>query len=260
MKMSMKNQSVRVISTATTYTVRSKEKTVSESERALYMRLSDHPYFVEGLSKVRRNIGIPYNGFADSQRAFEWEHADKFNKKKLWGAIERFIAEFRIKTAFRTDVKFFVYGYALSSKIVQNQLPLPLWLPDFEKEGTIKQVGRHKIGARLIKTGKDIERNKYQFKTSTTYLEITDHTNSRDVSAVMKEVTKRRKDLRPFAVPKPQAQARLAWQLRIKGATNQQVANEINRQFGVHLKPQHIPLYRERYEKTLRQLKSFSRR
>lgn len=257
----MKKSNAGVVSTTTTDTVLSKEKTVSDGERATYMLLADHPYFIEGLAKVRRRMGIPREGFTNGERAFEWEHADKFNKKELWAVMEKLVAEFTIKPAFITDVKFFVYGYALSPKIVENQLPLSLWLPDFEIEieETIKQVGRHKIGARLILTGKDIERSKYQFKTNALYLEITDQTTVRDVSAVMKEATKRKKDPRPFAVSKIEVVARRVWHLKQKNISDKNIAKLISQELDRPFADDKVPAYHKRYRDALQELKPFSK-
>lgn len=257
MKMSMKKGNAGVVSTTSTDTVLSKEKTVSDGERATYMLLADHPYFIEGLAKVRRRMGIPREGFTNGERAFEWEHTDKFNKKELWDVMEKLVAEFTIKSAFITDVKFFVYGYALSPKIVENQLPLSAWLPN--KEETIKQVGRHKIGAKLILTGKDIERSKYQFKTNALYLEITDQTTVRDVSTVMKEATKRKKDLRPFAVSKVEAVARRVWHLKKEKISDKNVAKLISQELGRPFGDDEVPAYHKRYRDALQELKPFSK-
>lgn len=226
--------------------VLTKDKTASDGELATYMLLADHPHFVEQVAIIRRRIGLPREGFVDGQRAYDWEHANNTNKRASWDAAAQLVSEFNIKNAFRSDARFFTNSYILSPKIVANLLPSP---------NGAERITRHKIGARLIKTNVDIESDRYNFKSNALYLEITDQTSTRDIDAALKKAQMSKKDMRPFAMPKPTAKARLTWKMRVEGATNQQVANEIYKRFGTRLTPQQVPLYAGRYEKALRVLR-----
>lgn len=250
----MKDEHSQVVSTASTDIIRSKEKTAAEGERATYMLLADHPHFIEGVAKVRRRMGIPRDGFTDRQRAYEWEHADHFNKKELWDAVEKLLADFKIKPAFRSDVKFFACDYVLAPKTVENLLPLPSDLSDFEEE-TIRQTSRRKIGARVIQTDTDRERYKYQFKSNALYLEITDQTNTRNISAALTAARKRRKDLKPYTVPKPEAIARRVWLLTMNEMPDKEIAERISVEFDRSFPYNDVPVYRKRYKDALQELR-----
>ena len=251
----------RVQSTANNDVIRSKHQTVWDGERALYMLLADHPVFVDGVAKTRKHLGIPQSGFTDAQKAFDWAHANKSNKSVLRDAIEKLLADFNIKSAFRSEAKFFAYDYALSPKIVENQLPLPKDLHPVQVEEIIKRVGRHKIGAQVIQTHGDVESRKYQFKANALYLEFTEHTTWRDAEIALMHATKRKKNALPFAMPKVQVAPRYAWQLfsakKKNGMSNSKIAEAVNAKFRVRLTPQHVPSYAGRYEKALRILRPF---
>jgi len=261
MKNENKKRFERVQSSTTRDVVRSKHSTVWDSERALYMLITDHPAFVVGVAGTRKHLSIPQSGFTDGQKAFDWEHANKSNRSALLGAVEKLLADFSIKTTFRSEAKFFVYDYTLSPKIVENQLPFPKDMSDEDIEDTIERVGRHKIGAQVIQTGADVESRKYEFKANALYLEITQHTTLEDVTTLYKHATKRKKNMLPFAMPKVQAAPRYAWQLfsakKKNKMSNSQIARAVNAEFGVRLTPQHVPSYAARYEKALQTLKPF---
>ncbi len=239
--------------------VRSKETTFYGGERAVYMLLADHPHFVEQVATIRKRYGVPRGGFTDGEKAFHWEHDGRHRAPKVRKDAEGLIADFSIKITFQSEARFFAYDYILSPRIVANLLPLPADMSKKDAEKTVASVGRHKIGARLIETTTDIETSKHQFKANAFYLEITDHTTTRDVEALLKKTLKRRKDTRPFTMPKPQEKARMAWLMKTKGATNQQTADAIFRTYGTRLTPQQIPLYESRYAKALSILRPMKR-
>jgi len=252
--MSMKDENFLRAYRASVDTVPSKERTVSDNERALYMHLIDHPYFIAGVAHIRKQLDIPEEGCPDGQQAFDWEHATKSNKGKLRAVAEKLVAEFNIKPLFLHEANLFAYDYVLSPKTVWYLLPLEGWSKKEQKE-ILREVGRHKTGARVIQTKKDLEFNKYLLKADTVYLEIAPHTVLRDLQAAWKHIARRKKDLRPFAISKTQAIARRAWRLAMEGKKDSTIARQINDEFGTTFVYSDIGVYRHRYKKTLDKLK-----
>jgi len=227
------------------------------------MLLADHPYFSENVIKIRKQLHIPQNGFTDGQQAYRWEHADKKQKEKLRTATNNLIANFAgIKDALQSEARFFAYDYTISPAIVRYKLPFPDDWENLHREEATRSIGRYKIGVRLFKTESDVERRKYQFIANALYLEITNLTTKRDIDEIAKLVTIKKKDQRPFALPKPQVARRYTWQLFSTKAenkmSNSQIARAVNERFRTRLTPQHVPSYAKEYEKALKKLKPFS--
>jgi hypothetical protein len=235
-------------------TILSKDRTVSDNERALYMHLVDHPHFIAGVEKIRTQLGIHDGGCVDGQQAFDWEHANKSNKNALRSATEKLVSDFSIKPLFVHEAELFTYSYALSPKTIWYLLPLEGWSKS-EQQEIVREVGRHKTGARVIQTNKDLEFNKHLFKADTVYLEIAPHTVLRDLQAAWKKIAKRKKDLRPLAISKTQTIARRAWRLAMQGKKDPNIARQINDEFGTTFVYSDIGVYRHRYKKALDKLK-----
>jgi len=226
------------------------------------MLLADHPYFASGVVQIRKRLGVPRSGFTDAQRAYLWEHSRKGRKEALRVAADKLIADFSgIKDALRWEARLFAYDYMISPVLVRYKLPFPDDWDGERRSDTIVSAGRYKIGARLIKTVPDVERRKYQFVSGALYLEITNLTTKRDIDAIAKEATKKKKDQHPFEMPKPQAARRYVWQLfsakKKNKMSNSQIAKAVNDRFRVRLTPQHVPSYAKEYERALQKLKPF---
>lgn len=251
----MKNGDEKNEYSIATDTVFSKERTTSDNERALYMHLIDHPDFITGIEKIRKEIGIRDGGYTDGQQSFDWEHANKTNKKELRIATEKLMTEFSIKPLFVHDAELFAYDFALSPKMIWYLLPQEVRSAR-ERSKLFSEVGqRHKTGVRVIQTKKDLEFNKYLFKVDMLYLEIAPHTVERDVLAAWQHIKRRKKDLRPFAISKTQLFARQAWRLWMEKKKDPAIARLINAEFGTDFGYSDIAVYRHRYKRTLEKLK-----
>lgn len=209
-----------------------------EGKQRLFSLLADHPYFIEGVSKLRKKYKLPIDGFQDTQEAYNWEHRhkDKNVKHYFIKDVDNFISEFEIPNVYRQVVWAFVYDFIISPQH-------PSWI---ERTPLFS----------IVETNTDREINKFLVNPDSTYIEVFEWTTGRDVVKALKKLNKNKNVKLPFAVSKVEGIAKLVWKLTTERLKDEAIKDEVNKWLRAMGKKRifgyaDVPVYRKRYKDAL---------
>lgn len=208
-----------------------------EERNKLCTLLSDHPFFITKIPKIRKKYKIPVDSFCDPQKAFYWEHKDRQRRNDFIKDINKFVDNFKIPKAYRPAVFSFLYDYILNNKPIS--------------ENAIQ--GQNRASITITDSERDI--NKYLINPDSLYIEIYKWTTKRDLDEAYKQIKEIRKEKEQIKVSKIEGLARDVWILTKRGLSDKAIKKELDLAYQKNFNHKDIPIYRKRYKDQLNKMR-----
>lgn len=222
---------------------RNNKKFTEGLKRYLFL-LTDHPFFVEQVTKIRKKFKVPKNGFASFEEKVVWKHS-KNNYEAYRKEIERFLNKLNTLRVYRSGILEFIDDYIFFQKNHENI--------------SMSQTPRYAI----IQSSNNREENKYLFQPNTLYLEVYPWTSTADMQDSFSKMSELKKDKMGYG--NIQANefgiARISWKLKQSGMKNTEIYEELKEKCFLqkmkHFGYDDISNYVTRYETSLKQIRDF---
>jgi hypothetical protein len=208
-----------------------------EERNKLCTLLTDHPFFIQEIPKIRKKYKIPTDSFCDPQKAFYWEHKNRQRRNEFVKDINKFIDNLTIPRAYRPAIFSFLYDYILTNKPIHKN--------------AIQSQNR----ASITITDSDRDINKYLINPNSLYIEIYKWTTKRDLDEAYKQIKEIRKEKEQIKVSKIEGLARDIWILTKRGLSDKQIKKELDTAYQKTFDYKKIPSYRKRYKDQLNKIK-----
>lgn len=182
-----------------------------ESTQKLFQLLAHHPYFLEGVSKLRNKHKIHYQDITDIPEFLEWKRANTekcsllIQDENLYGLIN----DFKIPQELKKSAKNFAYDFILTNNLITNSM--------FE------------TGLNIIKYSK--KEKTLKLNEGSVYVEITPFTTERELKNGWDRIVGDRKEIRNYGIPKTQKIDERVWELYMEGYSTKEICQKIKGEF-----------------------------
>jgi hypothetical protein len=206
-----------------------------ESTQKLFRLLANHPYFLAGISKLRKKYKLPYTEITDIGKLLAWQQDNKEKRRKIISdtTLDELLADFKIPSEFRPATKHFACDFTMTNSLITSSM--------FD------------TGLNVIKPTE--QKKLLLMNPSSVYLEITPHTTFREVKDRWNEIVEGRKEIRNYGIPATSKIEEQVWKLSVEGMTTQQIAEKLNKESGTRYIYNEVSAFKNRYKKALSKLK-----
>lgn len=178
-----------------------------ESTQKLFRLLSNHPYFLSEMTKLRSKYKLPYKDITDIQKLLVWQHDNKEVRNKIVHdrKLEALLVTFLIPKELQKATLGFMYDFLPTDNIIT--------------------ASSYETGLNVIKVTEN--EKTIELNPNYLYLEITPHTTIREIKDRWKKIVDSRKEIRGYGIPSTSKIEERVWKLYQQGKGTDEIVKTI---------------------------------
>ncbi|MFA5934587.1 MAG: hypothetical protein WC827_01735 [Candidatus Paceibacterota bacterium] len=218
-----------------------------ENRKKLISLLLSHPYYIEGIIKLKnsiKNSKIPVG--ESNEKVFFWEHFNDNNVRLIRKKIQKLISEFNFNVLYINDIEQFTYDYIICPSRIEK----------ISKENIPSLV--------IVNTDEDRKINAHLFSSNSRYIQIFDWTTLKDIQENWDKIKEGILE-KSIEIDVSDDLSKLLWKLKLEGKNIKEMTYDVNTKYKYLLSKikdnllgeDNTRVYIHRYETRLKKLKDF---